>query len=91
MLFRKHCVPCSTLGALGTPTIFLCREDVNTIYRGLDGKVWAASLVGEERVVLVNRPLMAVEGDTDIIRNVLFGDISQAWYVPKDLTCTLRG
>ena len=85
MLFRKHCVPCSTLGALGTPTIFLCREDVNTIYRG---KVWAASLVGEERVILVNRPLMAVEG---IIRNVLFGDISQAWYVPKDLTCTLRG
>ena len=39
--------------------------------------MWAASLVGEERVVLVNRPLMAVEGDTDIIRNVLFGDISQ--------------
>ena len=49
--------------------------------------MWAASLVGEERVVLVNRPLMAVEGDTDIIRNVLFGDISQ---VPPSMVCSQR-
>ena len=49
--------------------------------------MWAASLVGEERVVLVNRRLMAVEGDTDIIRNVLFGDISQ---VPPSMVCSQR-